>query len=71
MLRSCPKCGQPGLLPPCCALCGWQPEPPPAQTHLLVGEQVVTVRWVEEAGVRVGMTVGALSVWEWLRRRGA
>jgi hypothetical protein len=69
-MRFCPKCGHPGLDQPPCSLCRWQPEPPPVETHLLVGEQVITLTWVEEAGVRVGMTVGAQRLQAWLRRRG-
>ncbi len=37
---------------------------------MLVGEQVVTVTWVEDAGVWVGQTVGTQLVWAWLRSRG-
>lgn len=54
MPQTCPKCGHPGLMQPLCPLCGWQPAPPPAETRLLVDDQVVTVRWRVVAGVPVG-----------------
>ena len=69
--RICPQCGHPGLEQPPCVMCGWLPAPPPAETHLLAGEQVVTVRWVEVDGVRVGMAMTAQPLAVWLRSRGA
>ena len=68
MPQTCPKCGHPGLRQPPCVLCGWQPEPPPAVTLLLVNDQVVTVRWRVLAGVPVGEPVDIRSFWDWLQR---
>ena len=67
-MQSCPKCGHPELGQPLCPLCGWQPEPPPAETLLLVDDQVVTVRWRVLAGVPVGEPVDTRSFWDWLQR---
>ena len=69
--RTCPKCGHPGLEQPPCAMCAWQPEPPPAKTHLLVGDQVVTVRWQMVSGVPVGDPIATRSFWDWVERRSA
>ena len=68
MPQTCPRCGQPGLEQPPCPMCGWQPEPPPAETLLLIGDQVVTLRWRVLAGVPVGEPVDTRSFWDWLQR---
>ena len=69
MPQTCPSCGQPGLSQPPCPMCAWQPAPPPAETLLLIGDQVVTIRWRVLAGVPVGEPVDTRSLWEWLQQR--
>ena len=68
MPLTCPKCGHPGLGQPPCPMCGWRPEPPPAETLLLVDDQIVTLRWRVLAGVPVGEPVDIRSLWEWLQQ---
>lgn len=68
-MQICPKCGHPGVGQPPCVMCGWLPAPPPAQTLLLVNDQVVTMRWRVVAGVPVGEPVDTRSFWDWLQRR--
>ena len=68
MPQSCPRCGHAGLTQPPCPMCAWQPGPPPEETLLLVGDQVVTVRWRVLAGVPVGEPVDTRSFWDWLQR---
>ena len=70
MLHACPKCGHPGLAEPRCLMCDWKPEPP-AETHLLVGDQVVTIRWRLLDDIPVGDPVDTRSFWEWMQRRRA
>ena len=67
-LRTCPKCGHPGLELPRCPMCAWQPEPPPEETLLLVDDQVVTVRWRVLAGVPVGEPIDTRSLWDWVQQ---
>lgn len=71
MMRSCPNCGQLGQGLPSCQMCGWHPEPPQAETALLVGDQVITMRWSAPAGVPIGEPVKTQWLWDWLRQQSA
>lgn len=71
MPHSCPNCGHAALEQTRCPLCGWQPEPPPTVTHLLVGDQVVTLHWQMVSGVPIGDPVATQSFWAWIQRRRA
>ena len=68
MPLTCPRCGHAGLMQLPCPMCAWQPEPPLAETHLLITDQVVTMRWRVLAGVPVGELVDTRSFWEWLQQ---
>ena len=63
-MRFCPTCGSQVPQPPC-PLCGWHPEPPPKLSHLFFGDQVVTVCWVQVAGVPIGEMVSRRELLAW------